>query len=258
MAKDPVCPIYYNDVLGSTRSWTDEEFGCYMRLLLEQWDKYFIPKEMFRLKKIADSVEKNWPLISPKFKDCPEGLQNEVMEGHREKREKFRKHQSDNGKNGGRPPKSETKPNLNPNETQTNTQTEAKKKPLEGEIEIEEETEIEEEKEKYPFGDFWNDYDKKVGLSKCEAKWPKVSEAEREEIRLYLPKYKESQPKKQFRKNPETFLNNKSWKDEIITNSELATKSTGNDQKQATARNLSNAAAEFLQGSAGKVLRTGN
>ena len=32
----------------------------------------------------------------------------------------------------------------------------------------------------------------------------------------YIELYKQSQPDKQFRKNPETFLNNKSWNDEII------------------------------------------
>jgi hypothetical protein len=32
----------------------------------------------------------------------------------------------------------------------------------------------------------------------------------------YIPKYKEAQPDKLFRKDPATFLNNKSWNDEII------------------------------------------
>ena len=32
----------------------------------------------------------------------------------------------------------------------------------------------------------------------------------------YLPKYKLSQPEKKFRKDPDTFLNNKSWNDELI------------------------------------------
>jgi hypothetical protein len=32
----------------------------------------------------------------------------------------------------------------------------------------------------------------------------------------YIPKYKIAQPDKKFRKDPQTFLNNKSWLDEII------------------------------------------
>jgi hypothetical protein len=32
----------------------------------------------------------------------------------------------------------------------------------------------------------------------------------------HVAKYKQAQPDKKFRKNPETYLNNKSWNDEII------------------------------------------
>jgi len=69
----------------------------------------------------------------------------------------------------------------------------------------------------YPFEEFWKDYDKKVGKKEnLEAKWKKVSKADRILIKEYLPKYKLAQPDKKFRKNPDTFLNNRSWNDEII------------------------------------------
>lgn len=72
-------------------------------------------------------------------------------------------------------------------------------------------------KEKFPFDDFWDLYDKKTGdKTKLSKKWDKISEQEREKIFEYVPKYKLSQPDKQYRKNPETFLNNKSWNDELI------------------------------------------
>ena len=32
----------------------------------------------------------------------------------------------------------------------------------------------------------------------------------------YIPNYKSATPDKKYRKNPETFLNNRSWKDELI------------------------------------------
>ena len=67
------------------------------------------------------------------------------------------------------------------------------------------------------FDDFWNLYDKKVGRPKCEKLWEKLSKSEREECMSYIPAYKQAQPDKQYRKNPETFLRNKSWHDEIIT-----------------------------------------
>ena len=67
------------------------------------------------------------------------------------------------------------------------------------------------------FDFFWNDYDKKVGdKQKLKSKWNKLSDRERDQIMEYLPLYKEAVPDKQFRKNPETFLNNKSWLDEIV------------------------------------------
>lgn len=68
-----------------------------------------------------------------------------------------------------------------------------------------------------PFIIFWDLYDKKVGdKEKVESKWKSLSNKDRQSIIDYIPKYKESQPDKKYRKNPTTFLNNKSWNDEII------------------------------------------
>lgn len=66
------------------------------------------------------------------------------------------------------------------------------------------------------FDFFWNAYEKKVGRPKCEKLWTKLTLAEKKACLEYIPLYKQAQPDKQFRKNPETFLRNKSWQDEII------------------------------------------
>jgi hypothetical protein len=66
------------------------------------------------------------------------------------------------------------------------------------------------------FEKFWNLYDKKIGKPKSEAKWNKLSLEEKEKILEYIPRYKVAQPEKKYRKNPETFFNNRSWEDEII------------------------------------------
>lgn len=69
-----------------------------------------------------------------------------------------------------------------------------------------------------PFEEFWNFYDKKVGdKTKIKKKWEKLKDSDRIEIINYIPKYKLSEPNKKFRKNPDTFFNNKSWNDEIIS-----------------------------------------
>lgn len=68
----------------------------------------------------------------------------------------------------------------------------------------------------YPFIEFWNDYDKKIDSKKCQAKWSRISAADRKLIKEYLPKYKLSTPDITFRKHPITFLNNSCWLDAII------------------------------------------
>jgi len=66
------------------------------------------------------------------------------------------------------------------------------------------------------FDDFWNLYDKKQDRMACEKKWNKLSAKDKADIMEYLPKYKLSQSDKKYRKNPETFINNRSWENEII------------------------------------------
>ena len=64
---------------------------------------------------------------------------------------------------------------------------------------------------------FWDLYDKKVGeKSKLKVKYDKLSIDDKMAIFEYLPKYKKSQPDKKYRKNPETFINQQSWNDELI------------------------------------------
>ena len=63
---------------------------------------------------------------------------------------------------------------------------------------------------------FWNLYDKKEDRIKCERKWRNLTNAERSLCIAKLPDYIEATPDKQFRKDPATYLNNKSWENEII------------------------------------------
>ena len=68
------------------------------------------------------------------------------------------------------------------------------------------------------FDTFWHLYDKRVGKQKCEKLWSRLTASEQASCIAYIPLYKQAQPDKQYRKNPETFLRNKSWNDEIIFN----------------------------------------
>ena len=66
------------------------------------------------------------------------------------------------------------------------------------------------------FDAFWNLYDKKRNKVKAEKKWISFSAKTKKEIMDYLPKYIVSTPEKKYRKDPMTFFNNESWKDELI------------------------------------------
>ena len=75
----------------------------------------------------------------------------------------------------------------------------------------------------YDFEILWELYDKKVGnKEKLKKKWNKLKQTEKEDVFIYIPKYKKSNPEKKYRKNLETFLNNKSWNDEIINKQQQA------------------------------------
>lgn len=117
----------------------------------------------------------------------------------------------------------------------------------------------------YSFEDFWELYDKKVGKKdSLIKKWLKLSDTERELAMSYIPQYKQCQPDKKYRKNPETFLNQKAWNDELIFDygnrklppsdqvgfSKPTGNSSGNDaaNKRAELDNLENLAEAVLRG----------
>lgn len=78
----------------------------------------------------------------------------------------------------------------------------------------------------FSFDEFWNLYDKKVGdKDKLQKKWEALTDNERQIAMDHIPKYKIAQPEKKFRKDPQTYLNNKSFNDEIISNGVQASKS---------------------------------
>lgn len=72
-------------------------------------------------------------------------------------------------------------------------------------------------KDEYTFERAWNLYDKKVGCkAKLEKKWNSMSQKDRKAAIEYIPLYVLSQPNKQYRKNFQTFLNQRGWEDELI------------------------------------------
>ena len=65
------------------------------------------------------------------------------------------------------------------------------------------------------FSVFWDLYDKKVDAKKCKTKWKSLSKSDRVKIFETLPAYVKSTPDIQYRKNPSTYLNNRSWENDV-------------------------------------------
>jgi len=73
------------------------------------------------------------------------------------------------------------------------------------------------EEEYMVFDAFWDLYDKKIGeKEKIMSKWVKLSNEDKDLIFEYIPKYKQSEPNKKYRKNPEAFLNQRAWNNELV------------------------------------------
>jgi hypothetical protein len=217
MAKDPAFLFYTSDFLSGVVDLTMEERGQYITLLCLQHQKGFLNEKTIRLCVGSVSVD-----VMSKFKQSEDGnYYNERLLEEVEKRKFFIDSRRENGLKGGRP-KASDKPSGYPNaEASEIPNGEPKKNLRENENENENIDDLKGDergkKINISFDDFWNLYDKKVGdKQKLIKKWEDLKDKERELIMAHIPKYKISQPDKKYRKDPQTYLNNKSWNDEII------------------------------------------
>jgi hypothetical protein len=211
MAKDPAVLFYTSDFLSGTFTMDDSQVGQYIRLLCLQHQKgKLTQKDMLSICKAYD-VE-----IWDKFK-VEDGLYyNERMLNETIRRQKF----SESRRNNAKSPKKESTSEAYAKHMETETENRT--------ITINENINID-------FEWFWNEYDKKIGdKQKLKKKWHKLTDEERQNAMNYLELYKQSVPDKQFRKNPETFLNNKSWNDEIIRTTPNNSRKLTYSEQQAT------------------------
>lgn len=90
MAKIPFFPLYAQDFDMDTNTWTNEEVGVYLRLLLSEWINGSLPDDIPKLAQIARISPKKFKnlfqICSPKFvRDGNGFLINKRMEKEREK-----------------------------------------------------------------------------------------------------------------------------------------------------------------------------
>lgn len=119
LKKDHWFKFYYHRIIVSCAGWKDDEFGAFIKLLIHQFDKGFVPNDEKELKRIITSYNKNWPLLKTKFKEDNGKLMNHVMKIVRDDYMSKQEKNKENGGKGGRPKKTETKPNGFQNETNT-------------------------------------------------------------------------------------------------------------------------------------------
>lgn len=247
--KDPAFLFYPGDWMGGTQWFTFEQKGCYMELLVLQFNTWEFTESQAK-QVLSICFDKYWDLLKQKFV-CENGVYyNQRLRDEIVKRKKFSESRRINGL---KPKTSKIKEEAyaqhmeDENENRNKDINKRGKGVQGGRIEAFDEAEF------YPFEEFWNDYDKKVGdKSKLKKKYSAVSVPDRAKIKDYLPKYIASEPNKKFRKNPETFLNNKSWNDEIIQSENG--KKTGdsksvqnaNDRRKSVS-NLKELSARILQ-----------
>jgi len=118
----------------------------------------------------------------------------------------------ENGKLGGRPKKEETQETqqviLKPKKPVTDTVT----------VNVTVKDINKDDSNESLFNSFWSKYPKKIAKEKCRAKFNKLSTSDKDKILSTLDAYVKYKPFKDYtHPNPETYLNQERWKDEVPT-----------------------------------------
>jgi uncharacterized protein YdaU (DUF1376 family) len=226
MSKDPAVLFYTSDFLSGTFTMTNEQVGMYIRLLCLQHQKgKLTEKDMLSICRAYDID------IWSKFKNEDGAFYNERMYNETVRRQKF----SESRRNNAKSPKNESTSKAyakhmeteTENETITINRTKAKIEILDPKFE-----------------EWWIWYDYKVSKDKAKKSWNKLNEQEKDLALQSVQAYVRSTPDKSFRKHPTTYLNQKSFNDEIITRnttsqSRVSPKVTAWESLQAVAKQSS-------------------
>ena len=200
MAKDPAFLFYSSDFLNGVADLTMEERGQFITLLCLQHQKGRLTDKTIRLCLGSVSVD----VLSKFTKDKQGNFYNERLSEEIEKRIQFTESRRNNGSKGGRP-KNNTKPLGLPKDNLMEDVNENVNRNI-NKVKIVD----------TQFEEFWDLYDYKKSRDKAEKAWKTLNKEEKVLALLHAPVYAQSTPDKQFRKHPTTYLNNKSFNDEII------------------------------------------
>ena len=99
---DHYIPLFGRDFFASTATWTAEEVGHYIRLLIIQWESGGLPAEPQRLELVSPGLGRVWGLLETKFPVWEDGLRrNQRLEEHRERAAELKEARAEAGRSGG-------------------------------------------------------------------------------------------------------------------------------------------------------------
>ena len=194
MAKDPAFLFYPNDYIGGTMGMTFEEKGAYIEILMLQFNRGHMTSHM-----IGQLVGQLWESIKCKFVQDEEGLWYNIrLDQEKDKRMSFTQSRRNNIKGLNQHTIGHMTTHMENVNEDVNTNI--------NKVKIVD----------TQFEEFWDLYDYKKSRDKAEKAWKTLNQEEKALALQHAPVYAQSTPDKQFRKHPTTYLNNKSFNDEII------------------------------------------
>ena len=194
MAKDPAFLFYPNDYIGGTMGMTFEEKGAYIEILMLQFNRGHMTLHM-----IGQLVGQLWESIKCKFVQDEQGLWYNIrLDQEKDKRMSFTQSRRNNIKGLNQHTIGHMTSHME-NENEDVNRNINKVKIIDTQFE-----------------EFWDLYDYKKSRDKAEKAWKTLNKEEKALALQHAPVYAQSTPDKQFRKHPTTYLNNKSFNDEII------------------------------------------
>jgi len=233
--KAPAFQLYAADFYMDTASWTCNQVGAYIRLLMYEWINGALPKEISHLSRIAGidirNMQKMWSAVLAKkfIIDDANMLVNPRLEREREKQQNYRKSQEESGRRGGKITQEkrrnmESEPSSEPSSENKALQSSSSittPKPPRGAVDL--------SLNSYSplFLNFWSKYPSKVGKGAAWKAWKKIKSpsmmmdtiitAINEQART--EKWKKNNGR--YIPNPATWLNQCRWEDETNTEPEI-------------------------------------
>ncbi len=189
MAEGKKSVLLYCDLIHTIEKMSDEQAGKFFKHYL----RYINDKDPK-----TDDV-----LIDITFESVKQNLKRDLKKWET-RAEKSR----ENGKLGGRPKQKETQ--------ETQQVILKPKKPVTDTVNVTVKDINKDDSKESLFDIFWTKYPKKVAKEKCRAKFNKLSTSDKDKILSTLDAYILYKPFKDYtHPNPETYLNQKRWNDEV-------------------------------------------